>query len=256
MITVFGDSLSVSGFGISFKQYLAGDIEFRGVMGQGILKIIKRAEEYLPQAAPDEIIVIEGGGNDVLEVSKKWGCLPPRKPAGEVDFDTYRNWELKMSVRNHTVEFLEKDGFEAILSALMARQTEAAARIKALGRDVIVCSTAVISEDPLSLFNRLCSEWNSAMRRDFGQEAYLDMCSPILPLLKGRTDFIGGTLAELNADSMIIDGSEQKAMELAADRGFGGTIDGVHMNTAAARAVAKAWCRKFPLALHFQPENT
>lgn len=244
MITIFGDSLTGNRFGISYRNYLPLDkYSFRGIDGQDSLQITRRALGFMERESAD--VVVEGGGNDILDICRSWGCLPLRKPEAGADFETFQDWRLRMSVRDHTVSFLAGEGFEAILKPVLEREARYAEAIMALPRPVWVCAVTVMTENIGNLFNRLGTEWNNALRKHIGEERFLDIRTPLLGLLKGNDDMLGGNLDELMEDKAFIRGSEERAAELSASRGLGATVDGIHTNAKGAAAIANAIDERF-----------
>ncbi len=244
MMTIFGDSLTGNRFGISYRNHLPQDkYSFRGIDGQNCLQITHRALGFMERESAD--VVLEGGGNDILDICRSWGCLPLRKPKAGADFEAFQDWRLRMAVRGHTVSFLEGEGFEAILKPVLEREAQYAEAIMALPRPVWVCAVTVMTENIGNLFNRLGTEWNNALRKHIGEERFLDIRTPLLGLLKGNDDMLGGNLDELMEDRAFISGSEEKAAELSASRGLGATVDGMHTNAKGAAAIAKAIDERF-----------
>lgn len=235
MITIFGDSLTGNRFGISYTRYLSGNYSFRGIDGQDTQQVIRRAAGFISRN-PGETVVLEAGGNDIIEICRKWGCLPLRKPE-DGSFEEFQDWGLRTSVQKHTVAFLEKEGFEGILNPVLERADEYAKAIKGLGAPVLVCAVTVITEKTDGLFNRLVREWNNVLKASVGEEAWIDLNTPLLPLCKGDSSFLGGDVTELLSDRKLIDGTEQKAAELSRKRGLGATVDGIHLNEEGARAI-------------------
>lgn len=247
MITIFGDSLTGNRFGISYRNYLPQDkYSFRGIDGQDSLQIARRALGFMGRETADVVsVALEGGGNDILDISRSWGCLPLRKPEAGADFETFQDWRLRMSVRDHTVSFLAGEGFEAILKPVLEREARYAEAIMALPRPVWVCAVTVMTENIGNLFNRLGTEWNNALRKHIGEERFLDIRTPLLGLLTGNDDMLGGNLDELMEDKAFISGSEEKAAELSASRGLGATVDGIHTNAKGAAVIANAINERF-----------
>ncbi|MDY4889861.1 MAG: SGNH/GDSL hydrolase family protein [Sphaerochaetaceae bacterium] len=242
MVTIFGDSLTGNRFGISYRRYMEGDFSFRGIDGQDSLQILHRASAYV-QRNPDATVVVEGGGNDILDICRNWGCLPPRKPEGKnVTFEDIQDWGLRNSVQNHVVNFLEKEGFEGILNPVLEQAGKFTAVLEKLGSKakIFVCSVTVISENPDSLFNRLAREWNTALKNQIGEDRWIDLHTPLLQYCKGNSSFLGGSLDELMQDRALIGDSEENATAMSEKRGLGITVDGIHMNVQGARIIAHA----------------
>lgn len=239
MVTIFGDSLTGNRFGISYRNFLSGDFVFRGIDGQDSLQLLQRASQMLARNPGSGPVLIEGGGNDILDICRAWGCLPERKPEKEnTSYEEYQDWALKDSVCTHVTAFLEGQGFEGILEPVLQREAEFARGAARLGCTVWVCSVTVLTEDPDSLYNRLAREWNTALARDIG-ESFIDITTPLLPLCTGTRNILGGNLDQLLEDRDFIGGSEEKAALLSEKRHLGATVDGIHLNAIGARAVAE-----------------
>jgi len=218
-ITFYGDSLTEGTPGVPFlrtlKPMLPEDVLTNlGRGGDTVISLYRRMVQE-PVPAPMDVAVLWIGVNDVL-ASLSWSHSalkqvlhqPPARDRTEFG-DYYQR----------TIAHLRRDA-----------------------RHVIALSPFLIGEDLTNPWNRQLDALRkvaSSVAASFGNVDYVDLREQLAPLLKGRqvSAYVPRHVTVIALDALFLRAAH-RVDRVAARRGLHLTLDGVHLNSAGAQAVA------------------
>jgi lysophospholipase L1-like esterase len=233
-VLIVGDSLAGGLPHISFpavleKMSTGYKFTVSSIGGDTVAGINARLKELVPQVDPD-VVIIEGGGNDI--------GLPFIKLLGGGWKRMVEHVEKRGSISASDVAAFE-DAYSKMLES-----------IEREGRHIVVTTIGCIGEDLTNALNKLREEYNAAIRKvakrhgahiaDVGKAfeeilAKLDMPSQYV-LGKYRDAF-------LDTPRML---TVRGAYQLSGRRGLVLTIDGSHNNPCGARIYAETIYHALP----------
>jgi len=230
-----GDSLTAGKLGTSYLEILQKGREMENINfinsgedGYTIEGIRIRMEHLLDSGNLPDILVVEGGANDLL--------LPYMKSSG-IAWDPFiRKLNRHGSIPLESEEDF-RDGMKRILSAAFDRGV----------RKVLTCTIPCLGENLSTPLNRKRESFNRIIRSvtDGFREARYD-CSCVdsarffeeeLGLYQPGSDHLFGTPEELMRDAERIRDKGEET--ICSERGLRLTIDGAHLNLAGARLMAE-----------------
>ena len=236
-ILFMGDSLTAGKLGASYLEVLQNDPEMKNVTiinggedGYTIEGIRVRMESLLDSGNQPDVLVVEGGANDLL--------LPYMKSSGHAWDPFIRKLKRHGSIPLESeVEF--KKGMTRILSAAFDRGI----------RRVLTCTIPCLGENLSTPLNRKRENYNRIIRTvtgEFQVSLYECSCAEAahrfeaeLGRFQPGSDHLFRTPEELMSDARRI--AEVGEDRVCSERGLRLTIDGAHLNRTGARMLAEVF---------------
>jgi len=236
-ILFMGDSLTAGKLGASYLEVLQNDPEMRnrtfinaGEDGYTIEGIRIRMESILDSGNLPDVLVVEGGANDLL--------LPFMRSSGH-EWDPFiRKLKRHGSIPLESEEAF-REGMKRILSAAFDRGI----------KNVLTCTIPCLGENLSTPLNRKRERYNRIIRTvtgEFQESLYecscVDAALPFeaeLEQFQPGSDHLFKTPEELMKDAgRILKEGEDR---ICSERGLRLTIDGTHLNRTGAQMLAEVF---------------
>lgn len=218
-ILAIGDSITLGKPGISYVQYLPEcDVDNYGKAGDTIIGIFNRLKEV--KLNEYEIVIMEGGGNDILL---------------KIFYEERPLWRKVIDNIINSGSIPTNDVYEYISTWQdILRYLAKYPRIK-----TIVISNPVLGEDVNNSYNKIVLDYNNQLNKLCQKHTikYIDFFSWQSKKVSGNPKLMTNTPVDVERDAMFTNIDELD--NLAKQRNYNLTIDGVHFNSLSAKALAE-----------------
>lgn len=217
-ILAIGNSITLGKPGISYVNYLSEfDVDNFGKAGDTIIGIFNRLKEV--KLNKYDIVIMEGGGNDILL---------------KIFYEERPLWRKVIDNIINSGSIPTNDIFEYISTWQdIFRYLEKYPITK-----IIVISNPVLGEDVNNSYNKIVLDYNIQLNKlcDKYKVKYIDFFSWQSQNVSGNPKLMTNTPVDVERDSNITNLDEID--KLAKQRNYKLTIDGVHFNSLSAKTLA------------------